>query len=337
MDFMVAARGYSLATAFLMLAVALLLSEPSPSRCMLASAALGLSFSANYSFAIIDGVAFLALVRRGTKFAYCTLPGFFTVLLICGYPLAHWKSDKWRDDLWWGAHSLREMSSSLIDSSLFQPVHFAEYGPGLLAALAILCLILVVVTRPPIGLLAGMTAWAAALSWLAFHFFGLPLPMGRTAIYFVPLLTLLAGTIAAAPTYGVTLAVWLRRGITLMLICVACYFLLCLRLSYFREYIWNAETEEVHAVLSRLHTKDVQCAGIYQTALNYYREVYGPDTLQEFHIVTPEITPGSEVYVLDASYWADFIAKEHLTVIYRGQISNVSIATRGISRAVSAK
>ncbi len=328
-DFMVAARGYSLATAFLMVAVAVVIGG-AESKCWMASVALGLSFTANYSFAIVDGVVLVALLARArARYVACVLPGLITALLICGYPLANWKTAQWKDELWWGAHSLEEMGASLMDSSLYQPVFgpwVEPLGPWLLGALGIFCLIQAIVTRPSIALLSGITASTATVSWLAFHFFGLPLPLGRTAIYFAPLITLLAGTIAAAPTYGVTLANGLRRAITWTLACMAVYFLLCLRVSYFREYIWNADIEEMHRVLAGLDTQDIQSAGIYQTALNYYREVEGPESMTEFHIAIPEITPGHAVYVLDASYWQDFIAKEHLRVIYKGQRSNAVIA-----------
>ena len=337
MDFMVAARGYGLATAFLMLAIAVLLTDPEwmsfRAKCILASVALGLSFAANYSFALVDGVVLVALLAsaRGRAFVACVLPGLVVTLLICGYPLAHWKTAQWKNDLWWGAHSLLEMSQSLIDSSLYQP-RFSPWvsplGPWLLGALGILCAAHVAVVRPRIALLAGVTASAAGFSWLAFLILGLPLPLGRTGLYFVPLITLMAGSIAAAPTYGVSFANALRRCITLGFVCLAAYFLLCLRVSYFREYIWNADIEEIHRVLASLHERDIQPAGIYQTALNYYREVYGPERLPEFHIVIPEITPGHAVYVLDATYWQDFIAQEHLVVIYKGPHSNAVIARK---------
>ena len=131
-DFMVAARGYSLANAFLLAAIAIPVCHrvnggPSlRTSCILASLALGLSFSANFSFAFVDLAAFLLIVtwamrHRGGQSvmriaALCGLPGLLAALTICGYPLAHWK----REELWWGAHSLSEMMQSLVQSSLFQ-------------------------------------------------------------------------------------------------------------------------------------------------------------------------------------------------------------------------
>ncbi len=132
-DFMVAARGYSLANAFLLAAIAApvwnrVKGRPSlPATCALASIALGLSFAANFSFAFVDGAAFLALAawaiqQRASEsvpriLAFCALPGIFVALLICGNAVAHWP----KGDLLWGAHSVKEMRRSLVDSSFYRP------------------------------------------------------------------------------------------------------------------------------------------------------------------------------------------------------------------------
>ena len=131
-DYMVAARGYGLANAFLLAAIAVpvwhrVKSRPSLRQpCALASLALGLSFSANYSFAFADLAVFLAITawairrRAGQSVlrivGFCVLPGLFVALLMCGYPMMHW----WGYDYGIGAHSLREMRQSLVQSSLYR-------------------------------------------------------------------------------------------------------------------------------------------------------------------------------------------------------------------------
>jgi hypothetical protein len=88
---MVAARGYGLADAFLLAAIAVpvwhrLKGQPSlRTCCVLASLALGLSFAANFSFAFVDATTFLAILlwaipRRGEEsiariVEFCVLPG----------------------------------------------------------------------------------------------------------------------------------------------------------------------------------------------------------------------------------------------------------------------
>jgi hypothetical protein len=258
-DFMVAARGYSLANAFFMAAVAIpvwyhVKGRPSLEVCCcLASLALGLSFTASFSFAIVDGAAFLALVTWATTVAgkqrrsvagvvvSCALPGLFAALLICGYPLWYWQ----KNDMWQGANSLREMFGSLVASSLYQlPLRFRVgfLGPSLQILIAVLCAGRVAAalleesrerrmrSLELFGItLAGIGTLAVLITWLAFRLHMLLLPMGRTAIYLVPLVTLSAGIAAGMPAPS-AVACWLRRASTAAFICLACYFLACLRL-----------------------------------------------------------------------------------------------------------
>jgi 4-amino-4-deoxy-L-arabinose transferase-like glycosyltransferase len=368
LDFMVAARGYSLADAFLLAAIAIPVWSSLTGRfslqtsCALASLALGLSFSANFSFGFVDGAAFLVLLtwamqRRKEQSimrvaAYCALPGLFAALLIGGYPLSQLK----KDDYVLGAHSLREMRQSLVQSSFYQlDTRFsgsrwyktADYlRPRLPPLLIVLCLCKLVAAGLDrswlhdargrwlgrfMATLAGITALCLTASWLAFRFYQLPLPAGRTGIYLAPLCTLFAGVIAAVPARS-SVSRGLSRGIAAVLVCVACYFLLCLRLSYFREYKWDADVKDVYSVLSRLnHTygiTDVEITGLYVTALNYYRVSSHRETFPEFKMDAPELSPGRSIYVLNRVDWREFVEKEKLTAIYRGRYSDVIVALR---------
>ncbi len=367
-DFMVAARGYSLADAFLLAAIAVpvwhrVKGEP-PLRecCIWASLALGLSFTANFSFAFVDLGAYLGIVswairRRDQESVkrvveWCTLPGLFIVLLICGYPLAHWK----REDLWWGAHSFGEMMRSLTDSSLYQlNPRFLEVElytlmeflkPLLLPLLGALCVGQLVVTRLDgswlrdertrwlgrfAATLAGIAALSIALSWMAFRFDKLPLPLGRTGIYLVPLSTLIVGIIAAAPTQS-AISRWLARAISGVMICLACYFLLCLRLTYFKEYDFDSDVKDVYSALARLnHTygaTDIVTNGFYVNPLNFYRFLSKRETFTEFTAFSGQPAAGRSVYVLPGGYYRPFIERERLVVVYRGKSSDVVVAVK---------
>jgi len=273
-DYMVAARGYGLADAFLLVAIIVPFlcstsSRPSkPIGCVMASVALALSFTANFSFGFVDGATFLALLawalvssaKRDVRsvmriVALCALPGLAVVVFLCGYPLTHWK----REDLWWGSHSLSEMTESLVDSSLFQ-IYPAWKGrrfydlvnalkPYLLPSLGIACASRVIVMatdgtwfRNPRGrqlgwfatALASILALSVLISWTAFHFSNLPLPLGRTGIYLALACTLVAAVIEVMPSVS-DLSLWLGRLVNALLLCLSCYFLLCLRLTYFRS------------------------------------------------------------------------------------------------------
>ena len=130
LDFFAAARGYSLANAFLMAALAIPVwhtrtgRKSVPVSSALASAAIGLSFASNLSFAFVDSAALLVIViwairRRGADSMLritgcCVLPALVVSLGMCGYPIAHYP----REELWYGAGSLGEMTRSLVDASL---------------------------------------------------------------------------------------------------------------------------------------------------------------------------------------------------------------------------
>ena len=368
LDFLVAARGYSLALALLLAAIAIPVWHRSKGdvslrgACILASLALGLSFTANFSFAFVDLAAFLGIVgwavrRRETESVvrmveFCVLPGLFVALLISGYTLANWP----KGELWWGAKSLSEMTKSLVQSSLYQLSPGLRGAglyslmnllrPVLLPLLGIMCAGRLVVTRVDgswlqdpnarwlgrfAAALAGIAALSVSMSWLAFRFAKLPLPLGRTGIYLVPLCTLVAGIIAAAPDRSL-ISRWLRRGITGAFIGLACYFMLCLRLTYFKEWEWDADVKDVYSVLARYNhaygVKDVGMTWWYVASLNYYRAASKAETFPEFAPSIPEPGPGESIYVLHGLFDREFLEQQKLVTVYRGKFTDVVVAVR---------
>ncbi len=130
-DYLVAARGYSLALGFLMwelvfFAESYLQGGPlTVTACAVSSACAGLSFSANFSFAFVNLSAMLAILfsacyqRPKEKFrllAACALPGTIIVAIVCGYALSHTRPG----ELIYGATSLSETFGTIIEASLFQ-------------------------------------------------------------------------------------------------------------------------------------------------------------------------------------------------------------------------
>jgi len=106
LDFMVAARGYGLANAFLLVAIAIPVWDRLELRtaCVWASLALGLSLASNFSFAFVDLAAFLALAiwagKRGgaAALARCVIPGLLVALLgvvgAIGLLVVFWRPEK---------------------------------------------------------------------------------------------------------------------------------------------------------------------------------------------------------------------------------------------------
>jgi hypothetical protein len=364
---MVAARGYGLADAFLLVAISIpvwhhVRSRPSlESSCALASLALGMSFIANFSFAFVDLSAFLAIVtwaiavrrRRGTEslvriVGFCVVPGLLVALLFGGYTLSHMR----KEDLFYGARSLGEMTRSLVKAtlyqmnprfggSLFKIMRFLK--PLLLPALGILCVCRLVATcvegswwRDKRALrfasaLAGIAALSVLMHWLAFRFTGLPLPMSRTVIFLAPLSTLFAGAVAAVPAQSLV-SRWLRRAFTGVFLCLACYFVLCLRLTYFKEYEYDADVKDVYSVLARLNHEfgvtDVAASGLYVGPLNFYRVASKRESFPEFKAVAGEFPPGRSIYVMHGPFERAFIEREGLAIIYRGKSGEMVVAVR---------
>ncbi len=376
LDYLVAARGYSLALAFLMSAIgvvaysqAAIMNGRTYSKtktCALCSVGLALSFAANFSFAFVDAAVLLAIFvwacRSGPAprpsragyarlFAACVLPGLFVTLFLCSSALVRWP----KGQLWWGVTTLRETVSTVVDASLYQ-INPQIVNPLLLPALehlkaalfpllgATLAWLLVLVFRNRSWPKDAPTKWLLALGaglgcvvaitlsihWLAFRLFHLLLPTGRTAIYLAPLCTLIVGAGAAivVPTPAGRIC---RRVLSVVLFAFSGYFLLCLRLTYFKEWKWDADARAVYSVLAYYHhaygISDVGSHWMYVAPLNFYRVLSGHESIREF-VTEPEFPPDKQAYVLNGAFHQDFVERHGLKVVYHGDLSDVLVAVR---------
>jgi hypothetical protein len=145
----------------------------------------------------------------------------------------------------------------------------------------------------------------------------------------VPLCTLIAGIIAAAPVRS-SISRWCGRGITVVFICLACYFLLCIRLNYFKEWEWNADVKDVYPVLARLNrtygVTNVGASWSSVSPLNYYRAVSNEKPFPELTSTLPYPPEGKSIYVLNQLFDMEFLEKEKLTVVYRGKSTGLIVA-----------
>ncbi|MCC6364965.1 MAG: hypothetical protein IT165_15720 [Bryobacterales bacterium] len=366
LDYLVAARGYGLALGFLLCAIACTAHEDGASGNKwraAASACLALSFAANFSFAFVDAAALLFLFLwtssrgpRGTGVRLLTLaalPAMGVSLLFTASTLAHWP----KGQLWFGASSLGETFGGIVESSFYQlNPHLANpwvfrilqlCRPAVLPLFGVLCLWQIgliarnirIFADPHIrrlavfgGVAAAIFVTALSMHWLAFRLFHLLLPKERTAIFFVPLFTLMAAIAVEMTTPGVA-GRCTRAGLIAVMGFTASYFLFCLRLSYFKEWKWDAEVNQVYPVLSYYnHTYGVQDVGtswMYVAALNFYRTLSGRERFTEFSSAAPTAPPrGKAAYVLHAVLDREFLEREGLKVVYHGQLSDVVVAVR---------
>ncbi|HSP66438.1 MAG TPA: hypothetical protein VLN48_01845 [Bryobacteraceae bacterium] len=344
-DHLVAARGYGLALAFLLWAIVYFAEQVVQgaegwllTACVVSSACAGLSVDANLAFAFVNlatmtAILVVALYMRPKQWfrvlAACVLPGAAVVAIVSSYALLHWHSD----ELYYGAHSFRETFAGLIASSLFQ-TRFEFLQPlvyPLVGATGLLWLAYLLFRRTPARLAplgfaaAAVFAATAAIHYAAFRLFGLPLPKERTAIFFFPLFMIAAGVLAATPPASRGAQV-LRAGFVGALALMAVNFLLCFRLTYFKEWRWDADVQKTYSILTCLNrthqVRHVTSTWPYRAALDFY-QLADPTSLQE---ITDEFDPRqTEVYVIDSLHTPEALQGDW-KVFYRSPVTDLVLA-----------
>ena len=336
-DYLVAARGYALALGFMMCMFALALyTRLDAKACALCSAGAALSFAANFSFALVVAFAMLAIVALACKrtvgtrahvqvLGACVLPGLLVSVFLTLPVVLNWS----KGQMTYGAHSLGEMFATVADSSLcrlnsqivnpilYRPLEGLQ--PFLFPVLLALSAWQWVRWRPAVStaLLAILAATIGA-HWLLFKIFHVPLPMERTAIWIVPLCALSIGAAAEK-----------RRALTAMLFVMSFYFVLSLRLDYFREWSWDQDVNKIYPLLAWYnHTYGVREVGTnwrFVAALNFYRVQSGRESIEEFQAVA-HIPKDRPVYVL---YWEqdeELIRQLNLRVVFRSPNTQAVVA-----------
>jgi predicted ferric reductase len=137
-----------------------------------------------------------------------------------------------------------------------------------------------------------------------------------------------AGVLASIPPSS-WLGRNLRAGFLGALAFMAVYFLLCLRLTYFKEWYWQADTQKTYAVLSCLN-RDHQVTHVtstweYRGPLNFYQAAE-PNSIQEINdIFDPQKT---QVYVVDTYHSIDALEGKDLKIFYRSPTTDWVLAAR---------
>jgi hypothetical protein len=365
MDYLVAARGYSMASAFLLWMVVIAgryqVRDPQEQpaelwrTCVLISVCGALCICANFSFAIADALTGLGLFlwicreRRRDYFkilAGFTLPGLAVGYFVVGSVVRAWPKGQFT----WGSDSLFKTITSLVSASLFQPNqsllnpriyhYFVHFGTFLYPALLVFVVwraVMLAIERgsSPLSVICG----AALLAALACHQFlysayGILLPLDRTAMWVVLLFLTTAGALAAAPIQSLIGRIS-GKALTAILMLVACYNIGSLRLTYFNEWKYDADMKNVYDVLAYYnHTygvTKVQTNWRYGAALNCYRTLSGKETIEEFP-ASPTVVnyypPGYQAYVFFYPADEDFYKREGLKLVYHDRFTDVAIGIR---------
>jgi len=370
-DFYVAARGYGMAVALLLWAIAipawafLGLMHNRPRSLIKAyrwsSALIALSFVANFSFAFVDIATLLALMawawlnareRRWRVMAAAIWPGLVITLLLPSWTLLHWPSGQ----LYVGTRSLAETFRSVAQYSVFELspwlvnpsahqflLHFRSWLIPLTCAIALILAIVLIAKRARLdnphslwlGRLATLIAAVVGVSilahWIAYRLFGLLMPQGRLALWLAPMITLLIGVIAAMPPPA-RVAAALRRGLVIMMFATACWFTLCLRLTYFKEWNYQAEVNKAYDVVACYnHTRgvrDVEVGWWYHAAMNFYRILSGRENFRPFTSSADHHPVDRQLYVLNGATEGAFIQSQGLIVVYHGATTDIVVAAR---------
>ena len=365
MDYLVAARGYSLASAFLLWMVTLAAWHRSKDpkmrattlvrTCAWISVCGALSIAGNFAFAIavvFTGLGLFLWIAREHRTEYlkivaaCLLPGLAVGYFLVGSIVLSWP----RSEFTWGTDSLFEMVRSLVKASLFRPneyllnprlhhyfVHFGTwFYPALAACVLCRAVMLAVERRPaPLAMICGL-AMALAIAGheflhLAFHIL---LPLDRTAMWLVLLFFITAGALAAVP---LTSRVGRISGnaLSVVLVLIACYNIGCLRLTYFNEWQYDADVKNVYATLAYYNRTfgitRISSNWRYVAALNCYRSLAGPQTIEPIPGAPSEVDTypeGYQAYVLFYPADAEFSQRERLKLVYHDDFTQVAIGIR---------
>lgn len=374
MDYLVAARGYSLAAAFLVSGVTIaayrnrmkVTPHAAAQTCGWCSACLSLSFAANFAFAFA-ALSVMALIgiwtwllipprmrhERLRLLTACVLPGLASGFLFSIPVAAVWP----RTELVYGTKSLGVTIKSVIAASLYRPnplvlnpwlYRAAEFlKPWLFPALgAVFIWRLAVLTLDRPAMDDEHTRWLVALGTIAagsalltlgmhrllYRLTHILIPMDRTALFLAPLCMLAVGAAAAIPA-NTRQSATCRRSLIALMMLVASYFIGCMRLSYFKEWYWDADTNRIYSILSYYNHKegitDICTTWMCTSALNYYRQLSGRETFPPFVSDPGHFPPGKPIYVFFEPNDNDAVlGRNHLRIIYEGPVSHIAVAVR---------
>ena len=249
--------------------------------------------------------------------------------IVSGYAFLHLHSD----ELVYGARSLSDTFGTIIAASLFRnPLVFLKplvFPLVEITGLLWLSYLLARRVKSNIAifgwLAAAIFAATVAIHWAAFRMFGLPLPNDRTGIFFFPLFMIVAAVLAAIPPPS-RMGRYLRAGFLAALAIMATYFLLCLRLTYFKEWYWDADVQRTYAVLSCLNKEQqvthVASTWSYRGPLNFY-QLAQPASIQD---IDEKFDPRqTQVYVVDMLHSREALQGKDLKIFYRSPTTDLAL------------
>jgi hypothetical protein len=269
--------------------------------------------------------------------AACVLPALLVTLIVSGPVLWNWP----KGQLVFGSQSISEMRQWIILASFYELKRgllflVPEVLPQLALAIALLEVATVILSgsrQRKIVLLAAFSAsiltLALTLHWLQFRFFRIPLPRDRTSLFVVPLTLVSFGALTAAmpaTNWGRILRV---LGISTFYL-TAFYFIGCLRLTYFKEWKYDADVRNAYLAIRALNRDQgahkFASSWMYVASLNFYRVYYHDENIiDKFDSMQP-YSAGADGYVLYDRDDRAFINDRKLKQLYKGSQSGLVVA-----------
>ena len=342
LDFMVAARGYGMALALLMWALASTLTcfdqpdiRTTPSR--LAETAIGLSLSVMASLVFVVPAAILACIivwrlrKSPSVWTHFVAPLVAMALLFALIsPLRLATPDRF----YAGASSMWETMRRLARVTVAHRREWREtaYFPwardavAFLLAPAVLLAGLAAQTRRRnllVLLCSAMAFGSALLLWLLHVSLNVLYPEDRTAIYFIPLtlLTLIGLADASSPRFG---ALVYALSITLLIVFAGQW-----NVRKFFVWEYDADTKEIarqiaaSAIEKRSTSVRISNSWPLEPSLNFYREINNWTWMQP--VTRAPLAPGFEYYVIvDDDRSA--IEALRLKLLFKGKASQTVLA-----------
>ncbi|MFN7936847.1 MAG: hypothetical protein U0R19_26235 [Bryobacteraceae bacterium] len=345
LDYLTAARGYGLATGFLLWAI-VFIARPQPwtaRRAVLFSLCLGLSVVSNFAFALINTFIFAAgllAVRRTSPFSARTLaalaiPGLLSLSLAIP-TLIRWPPGQ----LFFGAGSLPELFVTLLDGSLHN-LPLAAGSPYIGLAIVALCGTFATIhtvflwrtgaqQSTPLSLSRQLAATAVAAligHWFLFRTLGILLPKERTALYLIPIATLILAGIASSPPRWTSA----QRVLCLALAALAAHYALSLRWTYFHQWEWDADTRSLYQETVRLTAtgcpRTVVSDWRFATCLEFYQKILATEPVFKIFSYESGASPVRDaLFVLHPIHNRDIWQAANLQVLYRAPRSEAVIA-----------
>jgi hypothetical protein len=346
LDYLSAARGYSLALGFQFCALWLLASDSKPARNWFIGVSLGLSVASNLTFIIpnlLIVAVWLALNHRkeaGSFIRAVKIAGALalTATVFLAQPLRHATSK----NFYVGCATITESLASILNRSF----GFPDFGFGLKTAEVLtravpvlllggfVVILVALLSRRLSGFLVPLVFAGSIASLAVLHLlFGVLYPYERTGLYLIPLATI---TLALSPQLWFVIGrakaigrIW--GGVVCLFLGVLIFqYLIELKVNRYEEWTYDAGTKRVLLKLREIRSgqpkpERLGVSWVFEKTVNCYREVHRWNWLAPVSRDNDPHQNSFDSYYLRQDDF-DVIRLKRLNVVYTDPVSGSVLA-----------